>query len=244
MHGVRAFLKQDYPKLGFEPVGVIVGEPTELHPVVAHHGLLRWQITTRGIAAHSSVPHEGRSAISMMVRLIHAIETQYIPGVTAEHELAGPAACSVNRVHGGTAPNIIPDRCTADVDRRVAPGEDVATILPAVIEVLDRCKADDPTLDYMIEVLISHPPLLPVGQDALLAATTATLKQLSLPALVLGAPFCTHASYYHAAGLPVIVLGPGEAHKAHTRDEYISVEQLEHGLDLYLHLMQSHIAPV
>jgi acetylornithine deacetylase/succinyl-diaminopimelate desuccinylase-like protein len=242
MLGVASFLENDYPGLGFEPGGirgVIVGEPTELHPVVAHHGLIRWKVTTHGVAAHSSVPHEGRSAISVMVKLIQAIETDYIANLTAEHELAGRAACSINVIHGGSATNIIPDTCVIDVDRRVAPGEDFELVLLAFNQVLEVVKEQDPSLEYTVEVVTTHAPLLPEGGEGLLATIKGVLKEQGLATLSLGAPFATHGSYYGRAGLATVVLGPGEIHKAHTEDEYISVEQLERGAGVYLGLMQA-----
>lgn len=237
MHGVVSFLKHDYPGLGFVPRGVIVGEPTELRPIIAHNGVTRWQITTHGVASHSSVPHDGRSAISMMVRLIHAIESDYIPGLTAEHDLTGHAACSVNMIRGGSAPNIIPDQCVIDVDRRVVPGEDIEAVLPGFIAVLDSVRAEAPTLEYTLEVGTSHAPLLPAGGEGLLASIKGVLAGLGLPTLAVGAPFGTHASHYSNAGLPAVVLGPGEIDQAHTRDEYISTDQLERGVDVYRALM-------
>lgn len=241
MVGVDTFLKNDYPSLGFVPRGVIVGEPTELHPVIAHNGLVRWKVTTHGVAAHSSVPHEGRSAIRMMARLIGAIEDRYAAGLTAEHELTGRAACSVNMIHGGSAPNIIPDTCVIDVDRRVVPGEDFAAVGPALVGVLDAVKEEDPALNYTIQTLVTHPPLLPGGGGALLGTIKHTLSKLGLATLSLGAPFATHGSYYGRAGLPTVVLGPGEAHKAHTKDEWISTDQLERGAGVYLGLMRAKL---
>ncbi len=241
MLGIASFLKNDYPSLGFVPQGVIVGEPTELHPVIAHNGLIRWKVTTHGVAAHSSVPHDGKSAISMMVKLIQAIETHYIANLTAEHELTGAAACSINVIHGGSAANIIPDACVIEVDRRVAPGEDFESVLPAFKSVLDAVKEQDPSLQYTVKVVTTHAPLLATGSEALLTRVKRVLKDEGLAALSLGAPFATHASYYCRAGLPTLVLGPGEIHKAHTKDEYISTGQLEQGVGVYLGLMRSQI---
>lgn len=242
MNGVISFLKHDYPKLGFAPKGVIVGEPTELRPIIAHNGLIRWKVTTHGVAAHSSVPHDGRSAISMMMKLMRAIESQYIPSLTAEHDLTGPAACSVNVIRGGSAANIIPDKCVIDVDRRVVPCEDYDAVLPTFIEVLDTVRADEPELEYSIDVGIEHPPLLPAGGEKLLSMIKEVLASLDLPTLAIGAPFATHASHYSNAGLPTIVLGPGEIDQAHTKDEYISVDQLERGVEVYRALMQHPIS--
>ncbi len=241
MLGISSFLANDYAALGFVPSGVIVGEPTELHPVIAHNGLIRWQVTTHGVAAHSSVPHQGSSAISTMMRVVQAIETDYIPSLTAEHELTGHAVCSINMIQGGSAPNIIPDRCVIDVDRRVVPGEEFESVMHALVQILDRVKHDEPSLDYTLDVSTTHPPLLPEGSESLLASTIDVLAQQGLPGLSLGAPFSTHAGYFCQAGIPTLVLGPGEAHKAHTKDEYISTEQLDRGAEVYLGLMHSQI---
>lgn len=248
MVGIRSFLANDYPSLGFEPAGVIVGEPTELHPVIAHNGLIRWKVTTHGVAAHSSVPHQGRSAISAMMRVIDAIESRYIPSLTAENELTGRAACSVNMIRGGSSANIIPDRCVIDIDRRVvpapAPGENFDTIKRDLAQLIESVKNEVPTLEHSTEVIVTHPPLTPAGSESLVDAIKAVLKQQGLPALSVGAPFATHAGYFCEAGLPTVVLGPGEAHKAHTQDEYISTDQLDRGAALYLRLMQRHLTPV
>lgn len=242
MRGVASFLNNDYAALRFGAQnlrGVIVGEPTELHPVIAHHGLIRWKITTHGLAAHSSVPHDGKSAISSMIKLVQAIEQNYIPSLTAEHPLTGHAACSVNVIRGGSATNIIPDACMIDVDRRVAPGEDFDSITPAFTGVLESVKAQHPEIDYTVEVVTTHAPLLPDGGESLLATIKDVLKAQGLPTMSLGAPFATEASYFCKASLPSVVIGPGEIHKAHTKDEYISVDQLQRGAAFYLGLMQS-----
>lgn len=242
MRGVASFLNNDFAAMKFNPQnlrGVIVGEPTELHPVIAHHGLIRWKVTTHGLAAHSSVPHAGKSAISSMIKLVHAIEQNYIPSLTAEHPLTGHAACSVNVIRGGSATNIIPDTCMIDVDRRIAPGEDFESVTPAFISVLETVKAQHSEVDYTVEVVTTHAPLLPAGGESLLATIKDVLKAQGLPTLSLGAPFATEASYFCKAGLPAVVIGPGEIHKAHTKDEYISVDQLQRGAELYLRLMRA-----
>ena len=238
MSGIQSFVNEHYPNLGFEVSSVIVGEPTELRPVVAHNGVVRWKLITRGVAAHSAVPHEGRSAISAMLSVLEVLETKYIPNLAAEHPLTGRAVCSVNRIHGGIAPNIIPDRCEVEIDRRIVPGEDAAAVLPAVAKLLEPLRAADPDLLFEQQFQIAHPPLTTEPDAPLLQIVKATLKQAGLPVIWLGVPFATNGGYLHAAGLPTIVLGPGEPATAHTKDEWVSVEQIERGVALYLALMQ------
>ena len=117
--GIRAFV-DDLPSLGPRPFGAIVGEPTEMLPVTAHNGLVRWSLRTKGIAAHSADPSKGRSAIRLMCDVISEIEEKYIAGLAATHPLTGKAQCSINVIRGGTQINIIPEACEIQVDRRVA----------------------------------------------------------------------------------------------------------------------------
>ena len=237
MSGVRHFTAHDLPTLPHRPAAVIVGEPTGNLVISAHHGVVRWLITTRGLAAHSAFPARGRSAISTMVRVIDAIESRYVPTVTAGHDLCGPAACSVNMVRGGSAPNIIPDRCTCVVDRRLAPGETPEGCRAALERAIAPAvaAAADPVT---IEQLIHHPPLPDDANAELATRCRAVVKAQGLPAPPLGVAFVTHASYWAAAGVPTVVLGPGETHKAHSDDEYVSVREVEVGVAVYRALME------
>lgn len=232
MCGIRQFVKHDLPMLGWMPDAVIVGEPTEFHPVIAHNGLLRCTITTRGVAAHSSRPQEGVSAISAMVKVVAALEGQYIPGVTATDDLTGSAACSINTIRGGSADNIIPDHCTVTLDRRLTPAEDTDREIAAIDAVIHAAGDSAERIEAT-----RHPPLTTKHNTALVERCVAVLGEMKLPKMTMGAPFATHAAYFDAVGLPAVVLGPGDPHKAHTKDESVEVAQIERGVELYLRLM-------
>lgn len=236
MTGIRSFVERDLPALGFRPAAAIVGEPTDCHPVAAHNGTMRWTITTRGKAAHSSVPHEGRSAISAMVKVIDAIESRYIPTLDAEHPLTGRAACSINLIRGGTAINIIPDKCDIEIDRRLVPGEDAEAALRRLDELLKPLG-----VDYAIQQDVLHPPLSDEGNRPLAELAQRILRDMGLPAMVVGAPFSTHAAYLAAAGIPTLVLGPGEPWPAHTREEYVHLSKIERGVELYRRFMRAQL---
>ncbi|MEX0744694.1 MAG: M20/M25/M40 family metallo-hydrolase, partial [Phycisphaeraceae bacterium] len=245
MTGIQHFLNHHLPRLEFAPVGVVVGEPTELHPVTAHNGAVRWKLISHGKAAHSSVPHEGRSAINMMVRAIDAIELNYIARLTAEHPLTGRAACSINVIHGGSAYNIIPARCEVHIDRRVVPGEDPAPVMDDVLKLAnnvtvsgdERYLDDLPDPPFTHEPADFHPPLNDAFNGPLLAHVKAVLADMGLPTLHLGAPIGTHAGFISEAGLPAIVLGPGDVTRAHQAIEWIDLDQLYKGVTLYQGLM-------
>ena len=239
--GVSAFVEQHLPQLGWRPVGVIVGEPTELCPIVANNGVTRWTIRTRGVAAHSADPARGASAISMMAKVIDAIEDQYIANLTTAHELTGKAQCSINRIVGGVADNIIPEHCEIRLDRRVVPGEDGRDVLPAVERVLDELRRAHPEVIVSQDEPYRDPPLDPAGGEAFAAVVQRALGELNLPTEVDGAPYGTDACNFGAAGIPSVVLGPGNIAQAHTHDEWIELTQIDLAIDVYLNLMRQNL---
>ena len=210
--------------------------------MVAHTGVVRWTLRSRGVAAHSSDPSRGQSAIRDMVRVVEALETEYISGLTASHPLTGPAHCSINVIRGGTQTNIIPENCEIDLDRRLAPGEDPLTVLPAVEEVLDRVRGAHPGITVEQGEPYITGALDPAISEVFASVVSRTLQRLELPAERHGVSFGTHANEYTEGGIPAVVLGPGSIAQAHTADEWLSLEQLEGAVKIYTELMRSDLA--
>ncbi|MCC6581666.1 MAG: M20 family metallopeptidase [Phycisphaeraceae bacterium] len=237
MTGVRAFVRDQLPRLGLVPRLILVGEPTGLKPVIAHNGCVRWRITTHGRAAHSSNPALGRSAISRMMHVVDLIESRYIPSIAASHPMTGKAQCSVNLIQGGQQINIIPDRCRIDIDRRVVPGENPATVLPEMDALLEELRCREPELPIEQEGVFECPPLPPQVTAGVLPMVQRALASLGLPDQPMGVGYATDAGDLGAAGLPALVLGPGHIAQAHTRDEFIDLDQLRRGVEVYFRIL-------
>ena len=238
--GVRTFVASQLPDLDWRPAGVIVGEPTRLQAVVAHNGVVRWRIRTEGVAVHSSDPSRGRSAIRMMVEVIGALEKRYIARLTSEHPLTGRAQCSINLIRGGTQINMIPEHCEVHVDRRVVPGEDPDTVIPAVEGVLEELRAKNPSLKVVQEPPdMVDSPLDPAGGEAFGILVARVLNSMGLPDNLAGVGYGTDASSFSRAGIPAVVLGPGDIAQGHTANEWIELDQLRAGVEIYYNLMMS-----
>jgi len=226
MDGAQAFaareLKEFLPRLR----GIVVGEPTQLRPVVAHNGALRWRTITRGVAAHSADPTKGHSAIRTMLQVVAALEEKFIPLARREFPLTGRAAASINMIRGGTAVNIIPDYCEIICDRRLVPGETAEEVL---------VERDTALAGFAVEHDGQYlaPPLPPGSSTALHAWMRPAFSNTGLDDSAVGAPYATNASYYAAAGAPVLVLGPGNIAQAHTRDEWLDRAALAKAVELY-----------
>ncbi len=231
MIGAQAFgageLQEFLPRLR----GFIVGEPTQLRPVVAHNGALRWRTITRGVAAHSADPTKGRSAISAMMRIVDALEQRFVPLANREFPLTGRAAASINVIRGGTAVNVIPDYCEIVCDRRLVPGETVAQ----VIAERDAALSGLP-VEHDGEFLA--PPLAPGSSAVLHTWMQPAFAANGIDGSAVGVPYATNASHYAAAGASVLVLGPGDIAQAHTRDEWLERTALAQAENLYGALMR------
>ena len=233
-----AALARDWPKLQLEPlVGVIVGEPTELQMVVAHNGVARYRLTTRGVAAHSSAPAQGHCAITDMVTLHQAVRDRYITQLHASDPLTGAAQCSINRITGGRQINVIPDHCEADLDRRVVPGESIHDIAPALQAILDDLAATDERFDATVHTRFTSPPLTQRYNRALQQHVQRALATCDLPNDPTGVGYGTDAGPLDNAALPAVVLGPGNIAQAHTHDEFIELDQLHRGVEVYHAIM-------
>lgn len=216
-------------KKGFASDLTLVLEPTNLGVVTAHKGALWLEVLTSGVACHGSTPDKGRNAIYAMRRVIEVIEEKIIPEITAlAHPKLGSATLNVGTISGGSKINIVPDHCRIDVDCRVVPGfaveklrENIETALRAVVpDVVIRQHRYSPPLDTS-EAL---PWVKRLGEQARGFTTAPWFSDAS----VLSAPHC-----------PAICIGPGSIAQAHTKDEFISLGDLEDGTNLFRRWMQT-----
>lgn len=215
--------------------GAIVGEPSELRVIVATKGSIRFQIRTTGVPAHSSSPRDGKNAIYLMAKVIRIIEEKIAPMIEQRTDpLCGYAAASVTLISGGRQVNIIPESCVIDVDRRLLPGEHWENAYNEIKEtVFDHLSPEEQTrVRFEYPYLID--PALADGPNAVMSrALSGELQKLGLDGTPVGASFGTDASKIALADIPVVVFGPGSIRQAHTKDEYIDVEELLKAAEVY-----------
>lgn len=223
-----------------EPVtniaGVIVAEPTMLQPVIAHCGILRFEMETFGKSHHSSAPHLGESAISHMVNVVRHMETGYRKRLLERrHSLCGNAQFSINLISGGSGINTIPDYCVAGADRRILPGENMEETLNEIREELDGLSAEHKC--RLGKVLLKDPSLETAPTSTLAILARRVSKELGCPSDFAGAPYGTDAANFSAAGMDCIVAGPGSLAQAHQAEEWICLRQLDLAVEYFYRVM-------
>jgi acetylornithine deacetylase len=210
----------------------VVAEPTDLDIVVAHRGATRWKIRTTGRACHSSVPSNGVNAIYRMAKVIACLEefADTLGDLVPPHPLCGGATLSVGRIEGGISVNTVPDECTIEIDRRVVPGEEGMAAFEQVEAFLRN------RLDFEYEMLTPWLVASTLNDDRngeWADRLMGHITPVAGPHEKVGVAYGTHASRIDDGGVPSVVFGPGSIEQAHTKDEWISIDELQQAAEVY-----------
>jgi len=219
---------------GIEAQGAIVAEPTELRPIIASKGVLRWKVSTEGKAAHSSKPHLGVNAIVHMTRVVEEFEQASVGLRDKVHPLLGPATLSIGVIRGGVQVNFVPDRCEIEIDRRLIPGEKADEVLAGYQALLDRLCERDPSMRLSVEPPWISDEAMETPPESRVARTAAeVLREMGLPDSLVGVPFGSDASKLSRRGVPSIIFGPGSIDRAHAAVEYVECDQVVRAEEFY-----------
>lgn len=212
----------------------VVGEPTALKVVRGCKGSCRFTIHTEGRAAHSSEPRNGANAIVGMAQVIPAI-AEFFETRLGEYTAEGfePSTGSIGLIDGGSGINIVPEHCTISIDIRTVPGQDWdATLGELETFTRERC-GDLGDVRLVFDEPTHFSPSFETPADHALVRTACEVVGDAETQVV---PFGCDGSKIAARDIPTIVLGPGDIAQAHTKDEFISLADLEAGEAAYLNL--------
>lgn len=200
------------------PRRMIVGEPSSLQAVRLHKGHASLRLTLRGTSAHSGYPHLGKNAIEPAARAIcalaelrAALESEPCP--YGEHFGEVPfVALNVAQVHGGTAMNIVPDRCYVDVGIRVLPGMEARPVAERVRAAVAEALGGEP---FEVSRFEESPPLVLDEGNDLYTAVCALMEQDE----TVSVSYATDGGWFATAGFDCVIWGPGTIEVAHKPNE-------------------------
>ena len=228
--GVRGLI-EDLARNGVTASGCIVGEPTEMRPVIAHKGKRSYTCRVRGLAQHSALAPRGVNAIEYGARLVvyirHMAERMR-DCERRDHAFDIPfTTLQTGVIRGGTALNIVPRDCELQYEFRYLPGADPDAIEREIrayaTEVLQpEMQRVDPASGFSIE-LRSEIPGLDIGEQDRITALAQALSRNQDASKV---AYATEAGLFQRAGIPSIVCGPGSIDQAHQPNEFITLEQV------------------
>lgn len=212
-HGVEILL----PQLGTIDLG-IVGEPTKMDIAIAEKGLLVIDCVTHGKSGHAA-REEGENAIYKAMKDIEWFTTYQFPDVS---ETLGPVKMSVTMINAGVQHNVVPDSCTYTVDIRTTDKYSTQAVLEVIQQNISAVIQPRSTRLNPSSIAISH-PIVQAG--------------LKLNRAVYGSPTTSDQALMV---FDTIKMGPGDSARSHTADEFIYIDEIEKGIDLYIQLLNNY----
>lgn len=216
------------------PAVVVVGEPTSMQAVNGHKGIATFHVTVTGREAHSSLPHQGVSAVMAAVELMASLN-RLSARLEAEADPNSPftpkgPTLTIGLVNGGTAHNIIARECTFVFDLRTpggrTPQEIIAPFLAECAEMDGALKARASEAGVSVEMRTSVPPFVPETDGAAETFARRLAGDNGPPRVV---AFAAEAGQFQQAGFSTVICGPGSIEQAHQPDEFVEVAQMERG---------------
>ncbi|MCG8602600.1 MAG: M20/M25/M40 family metallo-hydrolase [Verrucomicrobiales bacterium] len=204
----------------------VVGEPTGLETVHASKGCVWLELSTEGVSCHGSTPERGENAIRKLLPVLEPLL------VALERELPsfsdpvlGNPTVSLGEFSGGSSPNIVPSSCRAVLDFRETPAFHAAGGCEALVS---RLLADfDPQGKISTRILGHSVPLFTDPE------TDGVKRLQSIGSKLTTAPWFCDAGRLGEKGLAAVAVGPGNIAQAHTKDEFLAIEDLENGVKFY-----------
>ena len=210
-NGLKKLLETSLPR----PQAALIGEPTNLLPVVAQKGLLVARLESRGKTAHAARHALGENAILKAADDIQRLSKFRFDRI---HPILGEITLNVTTIQGGNARNVIPDRCTMYLDIRSTPSYTHDEIINEIRDIVQS------------EVIVHSDRIVPVSTevDTIIVKACLDAAPRTEPK---GSP--TASDWIYLKGVPAVKVGPGSSELSHTPNEYVERSEVLRSVDFY-----------
>ena len=203
------------PDLGNLDFG-IVGEPTLMQLAVAERGLMVLDCTAHGRAGHAA-REEGENAIYNALQDIEWFRSFRFP---KESEAFGTIKMSVTIINAGSQHNVVPAECVFTVDVRVTDAYRNEEVLD-IIRTYVKSDVKPRSIRLKPSSIDKNHPIVQAG--------------ISLGRTTYGSPTTSDQSLLD---IPSIKVGPGDSARSHTADEFVYVDEIKEGIELYVKMLE------
>ncbi|OYV29439.1 MAG: peptidase M20 [Acidocella sp. 20-61-6] len=202
--------------------------------VNAHNGCLHLEVTVQGKSAHAAQPATGADALEAATGILATLyaSRRTLGALVSATPGIGSPQITVGLIEGGINTNVVPDRVTFRLDRRIIPDENPGAVETALTGLIEAEAAKYPGISVTIKRILLALPLVPLpGSERLTAIITSRASEIfGEPVTAKGAPLYTDARHYAAAGIPIVLYGAGprsiELANAHRADERLDLADL------------------
>ncbi|MES2544228.1 MAG: M20 family metallo-hydrolase [Bacteroidota bacterium] len=197
----------------------IVGEPTEMQLAIAEKGLLVLDVIVSGTASHAAHPNND-NPIYNTLKVIEWFKNYHFEKVS---EVLGPVKMTVTQINAGKQHNVVPSECHLVVDIRVNDKYSNQEILDIVVE---NVKAD------------VKPRSMHLNASAIDKNHKLVQAGIALGRTTYGSPTLSDQSVLSCQSLK---LGPGSSPRSHTANEFIYINEIKEGIELYIKILSDFL---
>lgn len=199
------------------PDFAIIGEPTGMKAAIAERGLLVIDATSCGTSSHAAYPNKDNAIYNAIKDIGTLRRFQF----RRKSKLLGPVQLTITQIEAGKAHNVVPGKCSYVIDirpnERYTPEEILAKLSAKVNGTLKarnlehKCRVT-PENHILVKTVKS------LGMETFVSPTSSDWARLDIPA---------------------IKIGPGESSRSHKADEFITIQEIENGINGYLKIIKN-----
>ena len=213
---------------------VLVGEPTEMKVVTGHKSCDDLQFHVRGHEVHSSLLHEGVSAVMCGAQFVEWVRKQNVenqakaPSTVAAMYNPPFTTLHVGQINGGTANNITAKDCYFAIDLRCVgderPEDWRSKIQQEIANIEKEMKAIHSDSFFTMDVM-PGPAVVPEIEGKAESLARRLTGDNGIHTVAYG----TDGGHFQNRGFSVVICGPGNIEQAHQADEFILASQFDAG---------------
>jgi acetylornithine deacetylase/succinyl-diaminopimelate desuccinylase family protein len=213
--------------LGENGMAMLTPEPTGGVVWNASRGAITLRVTVRGKSAHVGQQHLGVNAFERML-----VVAQALLSLKREVETRGTVLMLGGQCESGVNFNVVPERCSFTVDRRINPDEDFNQERQRIFAVLDAARAGGIELD--VETLQEGRSCgVPEGGPAALALARSIEQVTGQAPRFEMCPGLLETRFYAERGIPAFAYGPGLLTVSHGTNEFVPIDRIVQCAQVY-----------
>ena len=225
---------------------IVIAEPTDLKVSVTHKGMEWIEVKFLGKSTHGSRPHEGINSIYMASEFCNLIQNEIQPKIESNFfEMLGHGTINAGVIKGGNDPNIVPDNCTIEIDRRWLPNENLSQAYEEIESIAAKVinkfggSFEVRAMRELTASMTNAPHSIDTSTFLVKEALKSTEKFTGEKQVPRDFPAWSDAGILsNHTNAKCIILGPGNINQAHANDEFCDINQITTAAHIYFDLIE------
>lgn len=214
--------------------GLVIGEPSAYNLGYTHMGSLDIRISSKGKAAHASLPSQGFNAIVPLLDFLSKAKKSF-DNIEVSDPVLGPFIYNIDTIAGGTQVNAIPSDAVVEINFRTIPQFNNDQVIAEVRKLVDEVNEDE-KVQLTTEIILDL-PVVQAGKNSSLINLVANIesKYFGNKVVKIGIPGTTDAAKFlknKPADFPLVITGPGNL-TMHMANESVPKDMYFDFVDIY-----------